>query len=310
MPSFPGSPTMIVSTTGCSAQRVARHYDELDVFYRDAWGEHVHHGLWQTGRESPEVAAEQLVAYLADAVGLQRGEAVVDVGAGYGATGRYLARRYDARVIGLTLSAAQHARAAGDGHMAAPGAPQLLHRDWMANGLPAGSADVALAIESTEHMADKAGAFAEMRRVVRPGGRVGICAWIARDGARSWEIRHLLEPICREGRLAGLGTEGEYVALLRQGGLTVTRVEDLSAAVRRTWPICLARVARGLARDARYRRYLVRARNEERVFLRTIPRLWAAYATGAMRYLLFVARRAPGPNDAGDRHDATGVPAC
>ena len=133
-----------------------------------------------------------------------------------------------------------------------------------------------------------------MRRVVRPGGRVGIYAWIAREGARAWEVRHLLEPICREGRLAGLGTERDYVDLLQQGGLTVTGVEDLSAAVQRTWPICLARVARGLALDPRYRRYLMRARSEERVFLRTIPRIWAAYATGAMRYLLFVAQRAPG----------------
>ncbi len=289
---------MIVSTTGCSTQHVAHHYDELDVFYRDVWGEHVHHGLWQTGREAPHVAAEQLIEHLAVAVALQHGETVVDVGAGYGATARYLARRYDARVTGLTLSAVQHAHAVRGAHETGLGATQMLHRDWMVNGLADGVADVVIAIESTEHMLDKAGAFAEMRRVVRPGGRVGVYAWIARDDARVWEVQHLLEPICREGRLAGLGTERDYVDLLQQSGLTVTRVEDLSAAVQRTWPICLARVARGLALDPRYRQYMVRARNAERVFLRTMPRIWAAYATGAMRYLLFVAQRAPAPGDA------------
>lgn len=32
---------------------VAGHYDALDVFYRDLWGERLHHGLWLTGRETP-----------------------------------------------------------------------------------------------------------------------------------------------------------------------------------------------------------------------------------------------------------------
>ena len=30
----------------------ASHYDDLDQFYREIWGEHVHHGVWFTGKES------------------------------------------------------------------------------------------------------------------------------------------------------------------------------------------------------------------------------------------------------------------
>ena len=40
---------------------VASHYDDLDAFYREIWGEHVHHGVWHTGRESDLEAAENLV---------------------------------------------------------------------------------------------------------------------------------------------------------------------------------------------------------------------------------------------------------
>ena len=284
---------MIRSKTPFSPDGVARHYDELDVFYREVWGEHVHHGLWRTGRETPAVAAEQLVDHLADALALRTGETVVDVGAGYGATARRLARQHGAHVTGLTLSAVQHAHAEQSSHTTAPGSVHMQLRDWMTNDLADASADAVIAIESTEHMPDRAGAIAEMRRVLRPAGRVGIYAWIARDAARSWEVRHLLEPICREGRLAGLGTEREYVALLQHGGFTVTGVEELSRAVQRTWPTCIARVAVGLARDRRYRQYIARRRNQERVFLRTLVRIWAAYEVGAMRYLLFVGHRAP-----------------
>ena len=39
-------------------------------------------------------------------------------------------------------------------------------------------------------------------------------------------MRHLLEPICREGRLPGLGSEHEYRALLEAAGLRVTCVRE------------------------------------------------------------------------------------
>lgn len=53
---------------------VAAHYDELDLFYREVWGEHVHHGFWATGRESPLAAVEALVDLMADRLDLAPGK--------------------------------------------------------------------------------------------------------------------------------------------------------------------------------------------------------------------------------------------
>ncbi len=47
---------MIVPSELPSSTDVAEHYDELDWVYREIWGEHVHHGLWLTGVETPETA--------------------------------------------------------------------------------------------------------------------------------------------------------------------------------------------------------------------------------------------------------------
>ncbi|MBW8754357.1 MAG: SAM-dependent methyltransferase, partial [Sphingomonadales bacterium] len=44
---------MIVPDVPQTAAGVALHYDELDPAYRRIWGEHVHHGYWLTGRETP-----------------------------------------------------------------------------------------------------------------------------------------------------------------------------------------------------------------------------------------------------------------
>ncbi|MFO7169322.1 MAG: methyltransferase domain-containing protein [Chloroflexota bacterium] len=280
---------MILPRETVPVAAVAAHYDELDRFYREIWGEHVHHGLWRTGRERPEEAVVQLVELVAQHAGIAPHARVCDVGAGYGATARHLARRYDAHVTALTISIVQCAYA----RSLDPAAdnPVYLLRDWLANGLPDESFDAVIMIESTEHMADKRRAFDEARRVLRPGGRLVVCAWLAREEARPWEVRHLLEPICREGRLAGMGTQSEYAELIAAAGLARESFEDLSAQVRRTWPICIGRALRGLWRHPHYRAFLRDRSRPNRVFLWAMPRLWAAYLTGSMRYGLFAARR-------------------
>ena len=44
---------------------VAAHYDDLDRFYREIWGEHVHHGLWTSPRSTPEEATRSLIDLVA-----------------------------------------------------------------------------------------------------------------------------------------------------------------------------------------------------------------------------------------------------
>ncbi len=83
---------------------VAAHYDELDGFYREFWGEHVHHGVWITGRETPQEATRRLVSLVAEQAVVRDGSDVCDVGCGYGATARMLVADYGARVTALTIS--------------------------------------------------------------------------------------------------------------------------------------------------------------------------------------------------------------
>lgn len=268
---------------------VADHYQELDRLYRGIWGEHVHHGLWRTGRETPLEAVEQLSAFVAEQAGIHSGDRVVDIGSGYGASARYMVKHFGAKVTALTITPAQQAYA--EATNPAGGNPRYLLRDWLDNRLPDASFDAAYAIESTEHMDDKARAFAEAFRVLRPGGRLAVCAWIAADGAKPWERRHLLEPICREGRLPGMGTETDYRRLLEGAGFVVEAVADISREVRGTWWLCLRGVVRKLRTDPASRAFLLSAASRNRVFLLTMARIWAAYRTGAMRYLVFRAAR-------------------
>ncbi len=280
---------MIVPATAQDAAAVAEHYDELDLVYRRVWGEHVHHGLWTTGRETPTQAVAALVDAVAERLRLAPGQAGVDIGCGYGGTARRLAATRGVRVTGLTLSAEQARFAAaqpGDG-------VDVRVADWLDNGLPDAGFDAAWSIESSEHMVDKPAFFAEAHRVLAPGGRMVVCAWLARTGARPWEVRTMLEPICREGRLPSMGTQEEYEAMAREAGFRVVGFDDVSRRVARTWTICARRVARALVADRELRGIGLRARN--RVFALSIPRLIAAYRTGAMRYGILTLEKPAAP---------------
>jgi tocopherol O-methyltransferase len=278
---------MIVPSEEQTNSDVARHYDELDQVYRQIWGEHVHHGYWESGRESTLQAVEALADLVADRLNLREGDHVCDIGCGYGATAARFAALHQVRVTGFTLSEAQEKAASRRA-----GPLTFYRRDWMANGLPDAIFDHAFAIESTEHIADKQGFFREAQRTIRPGGRLIVCAWLASSNPSRFEIVHLLEPICREGRLPGMGIREEYESMGRVAGFRLAQFDDISRQVRRTWSICMRRLLCRFATDRDYQKLVANRNTRNRSFALTIPRLILAYRTGAMRYGVFTFERA------------------
>jgi tocopherol O-methyltransferase len=146
-----------------------------------------------------------------------------------------------------------------------------------------------IAIESSEHMTDKPAFFAEAFRVLRPGGRAVVCAWLARENASGLENRFLLEPVCREGRMPSMGTELDYRRFFEAAGFRFDEFQDLTRQVKRTWPICAVRFFKGLCRNPTYVKFLFNRHKHNRVFAVTMLRIWLAYNTGSMRYGIFTA---------------------
>jgi tocopherol O-methyltransferase len=268
---------------------VASHYDELDVIYRGVWGEHVHHGLWETGGESSEQAVENLARRVISAARVRSGDHVCDIGCGYGATSRLLAGEYDATVDAITISQTQCDRARALGSTG--NRVQYIQGDWMENRFEEETFDAAIAIESSEHMASLSGFLIEGHRVLKPGGRLAVAAWLSAESPARWQVRHLLEPICREGRLVYLGTEREYHDTMAAAGFREIQFEDLSDRVVRTWTLCITRFVCALPCRADYRQILFSRTQLSRVFVKTIFRLRVAYACGAMRYGIFSGMR-------------------
>lgn len=264
---------------------VAEHYNSLDQWYRKLWGDHLHHGLWMSGNETPDQAVIQLVEYLAEKGEIKQGDQVCDIGCGYGATSRLLSQRWGAKMTGFSLSERQleYARSKDSD-------TNYLLCDWLANSLPSESFDAAFSIESSEHMVDKPKFFEEAYRVLKPGGRMVVYAWLSKEQPNPWEVRHLLEPICREGRLPSMGSVSDYKQLIADAGFKDIQYEDLTDRVRKTWSICGWRMLKEL-KNKEFRNFVFKQKASDRIFAITVFRILCAYRTKSMLYGIFTMKK-------------------
>jgi tocopherol O-methyltransferase len=275
---------VIASSHTIDSSDVADHYDELDQFYREIWGEHIHHGLWLAGSESSALAVVQLVQLVAEKARIGIGSHVCDIGCGYGAAARLLVRQMGAKVTAITVSPRQHSYAC---RVDPSGNPNYLLADWGATDLLPESFDAAFAIESSEHMADKVKFFYRASHLLKSGGRMVVCSWLAAETAGRLQEKWLLKPICDESRIPHLLSAGELVNAAERAGLTRIDQTDLSRQVSRTWFIVIARLVKRLVRDPRYWSFLLDSGHQNRIFAAAVIRIWLAYRTQAMRYGIF-----------------------
>lgn len=279
---------MLESQSIETPETVASHYNDLDPFYREIWGTHVHHGLWQTGKESTRTATLQLIERLIEGTALSKESRICDIGCGYGETARYLAETHGAQVTGFTVSQAQYDYA--QSLPSSPAGVSIQLQDWLKNGETGGSYDLAIAIESSEHMADLGEFLREAHRVLKPGGSLRICAWLSKESPARLERRFLLQPICTEGRLR-LVTVTEYMNELEKAGFEALSFEDLTDQVKATWTHCLKETGRKLLTDPKYLSFLAKAPSRNKRFLASLIRIRVAYETRAMLYGIFRGRK-------------------
>ncbi|MEP6809293.1 MAG: methyltransferase domain-containing protein [Chthoniobacterales bacterium] len=275
---------MIASRSEIHPADVASHYDDLDQFYREVWGEHVHHGLWLRGDETRARAVEQLAELVAHEAQAGPGRRICDIGCGYGETARLLAA-LGADVTAVTISPAQFAVA--QDRQTGTANPNFVQGDWLENDFAPDSFDAAIAIESSEHMPDLALFFQQAHRVLRAEGTLVVCAWLAAENPGRGAKRWLLEPICREGRMPQMGSATEYQALAEKIGFRLAAFDDLTRKVERTWWAIVGRLLIKFATNPRYLWFILNPHAKNRIFALTIFRICVAYRIGAMRYGIF-----------------------
>jgi tocopherol O-methyltransferase len=259
--------------------QIKEHYDSLAFIYRTFWGDHIHHGLFADGDESPGDAQVKLLDHCVQLLDLRGGEQVLDVGCGHGATLLYLARWLDCTGIGLTISPKQARIARENADRANSGSKlRFTVDDADSFHFPAASFDLLWTMESSEHFTNKANFLRRAAWALRPSGQLLLAAWTgSMDRGRIREVARAF--LCPE-----LWTKQQYQSAVEASGMRVTCCEDLTRKVLHTWEICRQRA---LA-SAPMVKLLPRAARE---FVGGIDFILEAYCSGDLTYTVMTAEK-------------------
>lgn len=207
----------------------------------EAWSRNLHWGYWPDGAKADVSIAgyvramDELTRRHFEQAGVASGQRIADVGCGLGGTIGLLNESFDALdLVGLNIDERQLERAR-ENVTPRPGSQnriEFVHGDACSLPFADRSLDVVLSVECIFHFASKERYLAEVKRVLKPGGRLVVSDFVARPWALPLVIG--LFSFFRSGVRGTYGeagmppTRGLYRRLGRNTGLELTSLLDVT----------------------------------------------------------------------------------
>lgn len=214
------------------ADKTAAYYDDaaISAFYQRCWGgADIHIGRYATGDETVAEASAAMTRHLLELAGLKAGEQVLDIACGFGGTLRTLAQLgCQAKGIDIAENCVDRARQAnadaglGDQIEVAVG-------DFHNIDSASDAWDAVVCQEAIIHSPNRPRVFAEVHRVLRPGGVFAFSDILTGEGA---DLPKVQAAFARLG--AGVGaTINDYQTMAREAGFQIAHVEERSGDIRK-----------------------------------------------------------------------------
>jgi sterol 24-C-methyltransferase len=210
-------------------QTVKEYYDLCSDFMVFGWGESLHFAPLSP-RESLEDSKIRHQRLMIAKLKLREGMTVIDVGCGIGGPMRRVVQEAGVRVAGVNNNEIQLDRAkslnaeAGLDHMV----DYLPYSFMDMSDVADDTFDRGYAIESTCHAPDKAAAFAEIYRVLKPGALFWGQEMCMTDAFDQTTTRHQIikRDLMHGVALKDIATTGEVDQALEQAGFEVIEAKD------------------------------------------------------------------------------------
>lgn len=214
-------------STTVETARTYYNSNDADSFYAAIWGgEDIHIGIYQQPEgDSIFEASHRSVEKLASLLTLTDSSRVLDIGAGYGGTARYLAKIYGCHVDCLNLSEIQNQRNRDlNQAQALSDKIQVIDGSFEAIPTPAAQYDVVCSQDAILHSGNRRLVLEEVARVLKSGG-----VFVFTDPMQSDDCPpQVLQPVLDRIHLDSLGSIGFYTEQLNTLGFERTQVIEMT----------------------------------------------------------------------------------
>ncbi|HBB33929.1 MAG TPA: SAM-dependent methyltransferase [Cyanobacteria bacterium UBA8803] len=214
----------------------------------EAFGRHVHWGYWENPAQADSsvddfaAAAERLCQRVYSVAHIKEGDRILDAGCGFGGTISSLNEHFNnIELIGLNIDPRQLVRARQEVQPHGSNQIKFVEGDACRIPFPDASFDVVLAVECIFHFPSRVEFFQEVRRILRPSGRLAICDFVPLPVFKL--VGKFLEKFGSAyvggtyGRVDSHFTLADYQKLAQESGFALTCQEDITLNTLPTYPI-------------------------------------------------------------------------
>jgi sarcosine/dimethylglycine N-methyltransferase len=216
-----------------AVERAEAYYDsgEADAFYKTIWGgQDIHIGVYQGDDEPIADASRHTVETMATRlVGVDDTSHILDLGAGYGGSARYLAKQFGCKATCLNLSKTQNAlNLSLTAEAGLTDLVNVVYGDFENIPEPDNSFDMVWSQDAILHSGNRTRVLDEVRRVLVSGGQ-----FIFTDPMQSDTCPDgVLQPILDRIQLSTLASFGFYRTELGSRGFEEANTEPLTDQLR------------------------------------------------------------------------------
>jgi len=217
---------------------IENYYDQTEVHYRMHWkleeGMGLHYGIWEENTPNTAAAILNTNYRLMKLGNIQATDLVLDAGCGIGGSSIYLAKHVGCQVRGITLSAKQVGTATKLAQ--SKGAGDLVsfsQQDYTKTNFPDNTFDVAWCIESMETAQDKTAYFTEMKRILKPGGRI-LIADIFKPQAYNIDDEKDMQTMINGWAMSDILSVAEMHEMSNRHGFAVKEMVDVTKEVKKS----------------------------------------------------------------------------
>lgn len=218
-----------MTTDHSPSVETARTYynsDDADNFYATIWGgEDIHIGVYENENDTIFEASHRTVEKMASLLTLNQTAKVLDIGAGYGGSARYLAKTNNCQVDCLNLSETQNQRnRKRNQEQGLTDKIKVIEGDFEAIPLENEQYDLVWSQDAILHSGNRRQVLAEVYRVLKPGGEFIFTDPMQTDDCPPG----VLQPVLDRIYLESMGSIGFYTTTATKLGLEKIQILEMS----------------------------------------------------------------------------------